>query len=450
MPAEPPLGGDLRADFVVVGGGYTGMWTAWWLTEQAPGASVALLEAERCGHGPSGRNGGFATSLWDELAALRERFGADAALAVARASSEAVDAIGAWCEGQGVDAWYRPAPHLVVSAAPAQDGAWDEAVRACAELGEPDRFRELSAAEVRARCDSPVFRGGAIMTSGATVQPARLGLGLRAKLIERGVRIFERTPVRRLGPAPGGGVVAETDGGRMRAGAGVMAIGGSAVLARPLRRRLTVASSHIVLTEPVPDVLESLGWTGGEPIVDARTFLHYFRTTPDGRIAFGWAGGRLAYGARLRGRIELDRRAVEQAARDLVRTFPQLRGRRITHAWGGPIDVSPTHLPAIGTLPGAQVHYAVGFTGNGVAPSHLAGRVLASLALDRRDEHTRLALVEPDPVRVPPEPLRWVGGELIRAATLRKEAAEERGERPSRLAALVAGVPRMIGVHIGR
>jgi glycine/D-amino acid oxidase-like deaminating enzyme len=447
---KPPLEGDLDADVVIAGGGYTGMWTAWWLSEHVPDARVVVLEGERAGFGPSGRNGGFCTSLWDELAPMRQRFGAEAALEVARASTEAVDGVGAWCETESVDAWYRGAPHLVVSAAPAQDGAWDSAVAACAELGEPQEYMALSEEEVRARCNSPVFRGGAIMRSGATVQPARLGLGLRAKLLERGVQIFEHSPVGRLEPAPRGGVVAETAAGRVLAGAGVLATGGAMADAKPLRRRLTVASSHIVLTEPVPDVLEEIGWTGGEPIADSRSFLHYFRTTRDDRIVFGWAGGRLAYGGRTHGRIEVDPAVVAQAARDLVRTFPQLRGRRITHAWGGPIDVSPTHLPIIGTLPGGGVHYSVGYTGNGVAPSHLAGRVLASLALDRRDSYTRLALVEPPPVHVPPEPFRWVGGEIIRAATLRKEAAEERGEQPSAVSSFIARVPKMMGVHIGR
>ncbi|HEX8854583.1 MAG TPA: FAD-binding oxidoreductase [Thermoleophilaceae bacterium] len=447
---EPPLEGDLDADVVIAGGGYTGMWTAWWLTEHAPDVRIVLLEAELAGHGPSGRNGGFCTSLWDDLAPMRERFGNDAALAVARASSAAVDGVGEWCSRQGVDAWYRAAPHLVVSAAPAQDGAWDEAVAACAEVGEPQEYVALSQDEVRARCDSPVFRGGAMMRSGASVQPARLSLGLRAKLLERGVQICEHSPVRRLEPAPDGSVIAETPGGRVRAGAGVLATGGAMADVKGLRRRLTVASSHIVLTEPVPDVLDEVGWTGGEPIADARAFLHYFRTTNDDRIVFGWAGGRLAYGGQTRGRIEVDPAVTKQAARDLVRTFPQLRGRRITHAWGGPIDVSPTHLPMFGTLPGRRVHYSVGYTGNGVAPSHLAGQVLASLALDRRDEITRLPLVDPPPVHVPPEPFRWVGGEIIRAATLRKEAAEERGEEPSAVSSFVSRVPKMMGVHIGR
>jgi glycine/D-amino acid oxidase-like deaminating enzyme len=206
-----------------------------------------------------------------------------------------------------------------------------------------------------------------------------------------------------------------------------------------------------VLTEPVPDVVEELGWTGGEAITDARSLLHYFRTTRDGRIAFGWAGGRPAAGARLGGRIEVDPAVVARTHEHLVRLFPQLAGREITHAWGGPIDIAPSRLFSVGSLPGGRVHHAAGYTGNGVGPSHLAGRILAALALGRSDEFTALPIVDPPPDRpVPPEPLRVAGGALVIAALKRKEAAEERGERTDPLTAFVAGLPARLGVTVGR
>jgi glycine/D-amino acid oxidase-like deaminating enzyme len=132
----------------------------------------------------------------------------------------------------------------------------------------------------------------------------------------------------------------------------------------------------VELTEPVPDVIEEIGWTGGECITDGRTLLHYFRTTPDDRILLGWGGGRLAYGSRLDGRVEVDPEIAAVTHAALLRLFPALAGRSITHAWGGPIDVSPSHIPQIGTLPGAPVHFAFGFTGNGVGPSQMAARAL--------------------------------------------------------------------------
>ena len=448
MEPRAPLGTDTVADVVIVGGGFAGMWTAWLLREAEPEARVVLLEAGICGHGPTGRNGGFVNSMWFSLPSMRPRFGDAGAIGVARAAQSAVHEIGDWCDAQGVDAWYRRGGYLQVSTGPAWDGAWVDTVRACEELGEPGVVDVLSAADVQARCASPTFREGAFFPGSATVNPAKLALGLRGKLGEAGVEVYENT--RALGVHAGPGDVAvRTPAGTVRAGHAVLAAGGAQEALRPLRRRLTLTSSHMVVTEPVPDLLEEIGWTGGECITDARHLLHYFRTTADGRIAFGWGGGRCVAGARTHGNAEIDARVVIQVARHLGRFFPGLAGRRLDHAWGGPIDVSPSHTPMVGSVD-ARVHYAFGFTGNGVGPSRMVAHALCSLALDRRDGHSRLAIVEPEANRVPPEPFRYVGGSIVRRAMISKEAAEENGDRPNPLARFVAGIPDLIGVQVGR
>ncbi len=446
----PPLVGERRADVVVIGGGYTGMWAAWQIRELEPQARVVLLEADGCGRGPSGRNGGFANTMWFSLASMRKRWGDRPSLAVARAAEAAVADIGAFCEREGIDAWFRRGGYLQVSTAPAHDRVWAQSVAACRELGAADAVQTLSPAEVAARCASPAFRAGVFYPGAATVQPARLALGLRERLREGGVEVCESSPVRQLRESPAG-VEAHTEGGVVRAGAAVLALGAAAKAPRgPLRNRLTVASSHIVLTEPVPDLLEEVGWTGGECITDSRALIDYFRTTPDGRIAFGWGGGRIAMGARLGGRTELDPELASLVAAHLRAYFPGFGERRLTHAWGGPIDASPTHLPLVAPLRGGRAFVAAGYTGNGVGPSHMVGRTLASLALDRRDEHSRLAFVDPSPPRVPPEPLQWIGGEAIRLGIMRKEEAELAGRSPDLLSAALARIPELIGFHIGR
>ena len=422
------------------------MWTAWHVLERDPSVRVVLLEADRCGHGPSGRNGGFVETFWSNLPALRERLDDERALAICRASSESVRAIGAFCENEGVDAWFRPASFVLASTDDAQDAVIDRVLAAAAIA--PDHVLPLDAAALRARCDSPRFRRGLLVPDDATVQPARLALGLRRRLLERGVAIHERSRVRGMRVAPRSVEVETAAGARVRAGAAVLAVNAATRGVRPLRGRLSVTSSHIVLTEPVPDVLEQIGWTGGEAITDARTFVHYFRTTPDGRIAFGWGGGRLAWGARLDGRVEVDAGVAATVHEHLLEMFPALAGRRITHAWGGPIDVSPSHLPQVGTLADGPVHYAFGFTGNGVGPSHLAGDVLASLALGEDDR--RLALVDPAPAVVPPEPLAWVGGMIVRRAFLRAERLHAAGRRPDPLTRAACAAPRALGIHVSR
>jgi glycine/D-amino acid oxidase-like deaminating enzyme len=247
------------------------------------------------------------------------------------------------------------------------------------------------------------------------------------------------------------GVEARTEGGVVRAGGAVLAIGAAAKGRRgPLRGRLTVASSHIVLTEPVPELLAEIGWEGGECITDSRALLDYFRTTPDGRIAFGWGGGRIAMGARTKGRAEVDAAVIAATAAHLFDYFPGLHGKRITHAWGGPIDASPTHLPEIRSLRHGRAFAAAGYTGNGVGPSNMVGRSLASLALDRRDDATLLAFIDGATPRVPPEPFHWIGGEAIRLGIQAKEDAEMAGKTPGRISSAVAKVPELIGFHIGR
>ncbi|HWA55554.1 MAG TPA: FAD-dependent oxidoreductase [Solirubrobacterales bacterium] len=446
----PAISGSRDADVVIVGGGYTGMWTAWHLKQLEPQARVVLLEADRCGFGPSGRNGGFCNLMWFSLASMRGRWGDDGALAVARAAEAAAVGIGEFCESEGVDAWYRPGGYLQVSTAESHDGVWGKALAACRELGVGEEIQPLSPEQVAERCASPAFRGGAFYPRAATVQPARLAFGLRERLRARGVEIYERSAVTRLTDG-GGGVEVRTAAGSVRATSAVLALGGAGKTpGGPFHNRLSIASSHIVLTEPVPELLEEVGWTGGECITDSRALVDYFRTTPDGRIAFGWGGGHIAMGARLHGRSELDPEVIAATASHLFEYFPGLAGKAITHAWGGPIDASPTHLPQVLPLRGGHAFAAAGYTGNGVGPSHMVGRTLAALALDRRDTYSHLAFVDPSSPRLPPEPFHWIGGEAIRAGIVRKENAELNGRSPDPISSLLARIPELIGFHIGR
>jgi glycine/D-amino acid oxidase-like deaminating enzyme len=452
VTSRPPLDADRDADLLIVGGGYTGLWTAWHAHQLAPEARIVLLESEPvCGRGPSGRNGGFCEAMWTSLASMRARWGDAPALAVAVAAEEAALRIGSFCAAEGVDAWYRQGGYLQVSTSPAHDGIDADAIEACRALGVADKLRAVDAAEVQAHCASPAFRAGALEPVTATVQPARLALGIRRRLLEEGVEIYESSPVRRFREAADGVEATVATGARVRAPRGVLAIGPAAKApGGPLRSRLTVASSHIVITEPVPDVIEKIGWTGGEAITDGRSLVHYFRTTPDGRIAFGWGGGKIMMGAHLRGRAEVDPDVVAEQRGHMLDYFPDLAGKRVSHAWGGPIDASPTHLPAVTSLPRSRAWVAAGYTGNGVGPTNMVGRTLASLALDLTDDPTRLAFVDSKVPRVPPEPFHWIGGESIRLGIAKKEEAEMAGRRPGPISSAIAKVPSLLGFHIGR
>ena len=445
--ALAPLDERAEADVVVIGGGYLGMWTAWHLLERAPQTKVTLLELDRCGHGPSGRNGGFVNGYWGYVPELARRYGSDAAIRLAREADASVAAIGDFCRAQKVDAWYRAAPELTIATSAAQDGRWKEQIDGLQALGVGEEEVELTPAEVQAVCRSPLFRGASMQRTAATVQPARLAFGLRRALLARGVRIHEGTRVTGV-EHKRGHVLVSTPGGSVSAAAVVLAVNWRTLGWPAFARELSAASSHIVLTEPVPDVLQEIGWTGGQGLADHRRLLHYFRTTKDGRIAFGWGGGRMARGAAHDPRLEVDTDAVVRIAATLRRFFPQLQSREITHAWGGPIDVSPTSLPIFRSS--GALHAGWGFTGHGVGPCHLGGRILSGLALGVRDEVTTLPLVAPLPKHFPPEPARFIGGSLIREALMRKDEREERGEPVGTLADAAAKLPKLLGMNLPR
>ena len=402
-----------------------------------------MLDEAEAGRGPSGRNGGFLHGYWSHLSRMRERFGAEAALAVARAAEAIVPGVRAFCEREGADVWLREGGLLRVSAAPAQDASVERQAAVAREVGAGEEAVPLSAGELAERIRSPVFRRGVFVRDGATVQPARLVRALRAAVL-REARLYERTHVRRVHDG-----VLHTDRGRVQADHVVVAVNAAAAGWKPLRRQVTVFGSYVVLTEPVPELLEEIGWTGGEAVIDGRMFLHYFRTTNDGRVLMGSGSGPIGFGGRIDDRFWTDEATVRRAERGLRRLLPALADARVTHAWGGPIDVSSDHLPFFGTVPGTKIHYGAGYSGHGVGPSWLGGQILARLVLGVDDELTRLPLVTRRVPKLPPEPLRRVGGGVVRAAIMACEEAEESGRRGSLPARAGAALPRILGMSVG-
>jgi glycine/D-amino acid oxidase-like deaminating enzyme len=266
--------------------------------------------------------------------------------------------------------------------------------------------------------------------------------------MHRGVRIFEDTPVVRFGS--GSPAIAETPGGTVRAGQAVNALGAWATTWKRFRPVLTIRGSYMVITEPVPHLVEALGWTGGEAIRDLRSSVHYLRTTPDGRIAFGLGGLQRGLARRVRPSMAFDASFVRKTADDLVQMFPTFADVPLAAGWGGPINVSGLTMPFFGTTGRHEnVHHGLGYTGNGVAPSHLGGKILASLALGGDDELTRLPLITREPKRFPPEPIRSPGMLVVNAAIWRKDDLEDGGGRAGPATRLVATMPRRLGYTLG-
>jgi glycine/D-amino acid oxidase-like deaminating enzyme len=446
LPA-PALHGDATADVAIVGGGYTGLWTALALREQAPELRVTLLESEICGHGPSGRNGGFVHGYWGAFASILPLLGEERALELAGEGERIIPGIRAWAESRGEDVWLVEGGMLEVSAAPAQDSVVDKAVAAAAGVGRAEHAVPLAPEQVAQRVSSPVFRAGVFYPECATVHPGLLVRALRRAVLDAGITLHEGTPVTDVRAGSPNELV--TPRGILRAPEVVLATNAALTGWSPASRNLTNFGSYVVLTEPAPEALAEIGWTGGEAIVDGRMFLHYFRTTNDGRVLMGSGSGPIGFGGRVDERFSRDRPTAERAEAGLRRLLPGLAGVRVERAWGGPIDVSADHLPFFRTKPGTRIHYGAGYSGHGVGPAWLGGRILASLALGTGDEWTRSPLATRDVPRLPREPFRRVGGGLVRWAIMACEAAEEEGRRPPSTARAVAALPRLLGMELG-
>ncbi|HEY7004526.1 MAG TPA: FAD-dependent oxidoreductase [Gaiellaceae bacterium] len=416
---------DTTADVCIVGGGYTGLWTALRIKELEPDADVVVVEQDICGGGPSGRNGGFALTWWSKIPTLVKRVGEQEAFRLAGWAEEAVAEIGAFCERENVDAHFHKGGWLWTATSPAQLGAWQSSVE-MAEAHGAHPYEILSAEQVQERTGSTAHLGAAFEKDTATVQPALLARGLRRVALERGVRICERTPMVELDREDGR---VRTPSGSVQAQAVVLAVNAWATKVRELRRAVVAVSSDMIATAPMPDRLKASGWTGGEAISDCRMLVHYYRTTRDGRVAFGQGGGRLAFGGRINSNFDYNGRQTRELEEQLATLVPAAEGVPVTHAWGGPIDRTTDGLPIVGVLPArARIAYGMGFSGNGVAPSLVVAKILASSALRRDDEWAGSALNCGFPGTFPPEPVRFVGGLVVRQAVRHKEGREDRGK----------------------
>ena len=442
------LTGECTVDVAIVGGGYTGLWTALALRARRPSLSVVLIEAGLCGSGASGKNGGKVHGYWASLQGMSKSIGDDGALAVARAGTVAQDAIRAFATAPGRDVWWREAGNIRVSAAPAQDAKIAGYVDTALRLGVPDTARAMTQAEVAARCKSPVFRGGVFLEEGANVHPARLARALRAAAIEAGVTLFENTPMTGLDRAAPNRV--RTPHGQIIARDVVLATTCDLAAEPRIKPHVTVFSSFALMTEPAPDKLAEMGWIHEEGISDMRMFVHYFRKTVDGRVLMGSGSGPISYdGDTTAKRLREDGASALRAERGLRRLLPAFADVPVAKAWGGPIDISADRLPFFKTIPGTRIHYGCGYSGHGVNPTYIGGQCLASLVLDENDSWSNLPLCARDVPSLPPEPFRYYGGRAVRRAILACEDAEERGQPAPLMAKAVAAIPRLFGLRIG-
>lgn len=401
--ARAPLDRPVTVDLLVIGAGFSGLWTAYEASRRDPDLQIALVDGGRVGHAASGRNGGFvAASLthgipngmarWPEQMPELERLG--------RANLEQIAQTVA---AESIECDFIRSGEVAVAVEPYQVEDLAEYAQMGRDLGVD--LRLLDAAEVRGILDSPTYLAAVLDTEGvAMVDPARLAWGLAAAAERRGVQIYENTPVRSLGRI-GAGVLAGTDHGRVRAGRVALATSAYPPLLSRLGHYVVPVYDSVLMTEPLSaEQRTSIGWQGREGFADSGNQFHYYRITHDGRIL--WGGYDASYYGDMGPHREDNPESFARLSEHFAQTFPQLDGIRFTHAWAGAIDTCSRFSAFWGTAMGGRVAYSLGFTGLGVGASRFGAEVMLDMLWGDSTERTRLDMVRTKPIPFPPRPLR--------------------------------------------
>jgi len=430
------LPGDQRVDVAIIGAGLTGLWTAWYLLQQAPGTSVALIEREIAGFGASGRNGGWASALFPKSAGALERLhGRDAAIRMRQAMIDTVDEVGRAAAAVGVDADYAKGGTVLWARSVPQERAARADVAAAQAFGvDPIMWLDDVGSGVAGA------RGAAFDPSCARVHPTKLTRGMARAIEALGGRIYERTTAIEVrGAAQGQRPAVVTDRGTVTAERVIVATEGYTPQLPGWRRRILPLYSLMVATEPLSDAFwDEIGIAHGQTFCDYRHLLIYGQRTADNRIAFGGRGARYHLGSAIKPEYDRVPRVFEHLRRAIEDLFPAARGVAITHTWGGNLGVPRDWHASVWLDRRSGVGFAGGYVGDGLSTTNLAGRTLADLILDRETELTALPWVGHRSPSWELEPLRFLGANAGLVATGLADREERITQRPSIIAKLVA------------
>jgi glycine/D-amino acid oxidase-like deaminating enzyme len=428
---RPALPGPREVDVAIVGAGYTGLWTAYYLRRADPGIRVAVLEREVAGFGASGRNGGWCSAF---MAMKRERLareaGRGAVIALQREMFDTVDEVGRVAGREGIDCHYTKGGALQVVTTPVQLARLEAGLRHARRWGMgTDDQRLLGRDEAERRVRAAGLLAAAFTPHCAAVDPARLARGLAAVVERLGVPIYEATMATRIRPGR-----VDTTRGPVRAEVVVRATEGYSATLPGTRRAVLPLYSLMVATEPLPDSSwEEIGWSGGETMAAGGHLFTYAQRTRDGRIAFGGRGAPYHFGSRIRAGYDRDERVHDRLEATLGQLLPPAAGARITHRWGGPLAIPRDWTASVGLDRDTGLAWAGGYVGDGVAAANLAGRTLADLIRGQDSDLTRLPWVQHRSRPWEPEPLRWLGINTARVLAASSDASEQRRGRPARL-----------------
>jgi len=435
LTPRPALPGSVTADVAILGAGYTGLWTAYYLLKADPSLRVVLLEREIAGFGASGRNGAWcAPGLNISLQRLTRLHGREQARRTYAAVFDAIDEVGGVAQDEGLDIEWRRGGELIVARGSHETPSLETDLRELEEFGFGDHYELLDSAGLARRLNIERATGALYSPDAAAIHPAKLARGLARTVEKLGATIYEQTTVTDFHPGGviGGRPTLSTLNGTVTADAIVLA--GEAYMTglRRLHRSLIPLWSLIVLTEPLPDdVWQTIGWQQHELIGSPRYTVVYLSRTSDGRILFGGRGAPYRYGSPIRPEYDLHA-PTHEMLRGLAREwFPALKDYKFTHAWGGPVGMPRDWHPTVSFDRRSGVATARGYVGHGVSTSNLAGRTLAELMTNQKTERTSLPLVGHRSRSWEPEPFRWMGVRFLQSALGRVDRkAEKSGEAP--------------------
>ncbi len=428
--AGPSLGGSARADIAIIGAGLTGLWTALHVKDANPSLDVAIVEQGRCGFGASGRNAGMLSDTIDHTHGLAiEHFGHEEARRLALLGRENVRQMLGWLERHGIDCDLERNGTLHVALQDSHIESLAGEADAARVLGIDD-LKMLDGASARAELRSESIVGALFNPAGAVLDPVKLVEGLREAALARGVRIFEQSAVTKL-DAVSSGVELQTQHGRLRADKLILAMSAYThhLLPRVLLHFVPLYDYVLVSERLTERQRAAIGWKRRQGVNDARTFFKYYRLTRDERILWGTSEAQYYPGNRVDAGCDHSESHYAELRASFAEQFPQLADLEFPYAWGGPICATTRFTPFFGSALDGRLLYALGFTGHGLATTHLAGKVLAHQALSRSSELELLRMVREKPLPYPPEPIRaWA----VKAVT-RDLRRVDRGEAPSML-----------------
>ncbi len=438
LTPRKPLSGDITVDVAILGGGYSGLWTAYYLLQAEPGLEVAILEAEVCGYGASGRNGGWCSPRYPiNPDVVERRYDVETARLTVTAMKEAVAEVGRVCAEEGIDAQFRNVGILSLARGEAQMASVRGSYAVYDRLGLLDGGGLLDADALRSRVRIEGAVGAFHSPTGAAVHPAKLARGLARAVEAKGAQIYEQSPVTALSVDGQPGLA--TTGGTVRARRAVVAAAEAYLpKVKGFGRKVLPMSSSIVLTKPLSkDQWAQIGWAGGEGLGSQAFTVDYLTKTSDGRILYGSRGAPYLYGSATDGGEAAMSRTHTAMREELRRWFPVLGDDDFSHAWSGFLGVSRDWEPTVSFDPLRKIASLHGYTGRGVSTTNLAARVLAEKILGRPSDLQRLPLARHSAPAWEPEPFRYLGVRYVQDAFKRMDAARDAG-RPAPIDANLA------------